>query len=142
MFSKSINAKNYGYSAITRGMYMSDSFIASSHKVLRTPSTLWSSPCNALVRNLDIAGFAVNAACFHVSKNSIKAPEYTNSLLRIDLEPHTQVLGLILNILVDPCGAESVLHTLVPRVLLLSMLVPILDVQVHWLVLFVIGACP
>lgn len=61
-------------------------------------------------------------------------------LLRIDLEPHAHILGLILYILVYPRGTEPILHPPILRPLDTGMAVPILDLQMHGLILLVIRA--
>ena len=48
-------------------------------------------------------------------------------LLSIDLEPHANILRLVLHVLVHTCGTESVLDTFVLRPLHLGMFIPILN---------------
>src|SRR5947199_10821706 len=72
----------------------------------------------------------------------VKKKEGRDSLLGIDLEPHTKVLSVILHILVYARGTEPVLHTLVLWPLHLRMFVPILDLQMYWLIFLVIRSRP
>lgn len=64
-----------------------------------------------------------------------------DTILRIDLEPHSLLLSLIRYILIDSRRAKSLLHALKPRPFLLCMLIPVLDLEMHGLVFLVVGAC-
>src|SRR5271156_6118411 len=83
-------------------------------------------------------GVSINKV-HHVSRG--KKGEH-DSLLGIDLEPHTEILPIILHILIHARGTEPVLHTLVLWPLHLRMFVPIFDLQMHWLIFLVIRSCP
>lgn len=93
-----------------------------SHNVLGTLTALRRLPVDILARILDIARLTVHA------------------VLGVNLEAHPEVLALVFNVLVHACRAEPVLDALVFRVVHLGVLVPVLDLQVHGLVFFVVGA--
>lgn len=64
-----------------------------------------------------------------------------NSLGRIDLKSYTQIFTGILHILIYPRRAETIFDPLVFRVGIPSMLVPIGNLEMNRLILFMIGSC-
>lgn len=67
-----------------------------------------------------------------------------NAILRINLKPDPQPIPLpipvLLNILINASRTESILQPIKPWKLSARVSLPILDAEVHGLVLFVIGA--
>ena len=68
-------------------------------------------------------------------KNQKKTP---NLLLRINLKPDPDIHPLILHILIHPRRTEPILQPTIPRPLDPSMLLPILNLQMHRLVLLMV----
>ena len=65
-----------------------------------------------------------------------------NVLLRIDLEPDPKLFTRILHVLIHARGAEAVLDPLVLGPLVVLVPLPVRHLQVHRLVLFVVGPGP
>ena len=65
-----------------------------------------------------------------------------DGLLRIDLELDAELLGPVLDVLIHAGGTEAVFDALVLGPLVVLVLVPVLDLQVDGLVLFVVRAGP
>ena len=62
----------------------------------------------------------------HHSKRWKSTVRCDDLLLRVDLKPHTNVLGLVLDIFVNTSGTKSIFNPLVLGPLKLRMFVPIL----------------
>ena len=118
---------------------------------LRSFAPLENGPIYVLIRHFDVASLAMDATrndsngvsidkVHHVSRS--KRKKGRDSLLGVNLEAHAEVLVVILHILVHARGTEPILDSLVLWPLHLSMLVPILHLQMHWLIFFVIRSCP
>ena len=65
-----------------------------------------------------------------------------HSLLGINLKAHSDILGRILHILIHASRAETILNALILGPLITRMALPVLDLQMHRLVLLVVRARP
>ena len=61
-------------------------------------------------------------------------------LLSIDLKASSDIFALIFDIFVHTGGTKSILETLESWPMALCVLLPVLDLQVNWLVFFMIGS--
>src|SRR5437667_5699786 len=74
--------------------------------------------------------------------NASYVMDSSDLLLRIDLESHSKRFVVIFHVLVNTSRAEPTLNTLVLWPLELGVLIPVLDLQMYWLVFFVICTGP
>jgi hypothetical protein len=69
-------------------------------------------PVDVLVWNLDVACLAVYTTVNSVS-NGTHLKYVVDLLLCVDLETHSDILAVVLNIFIHTCRTEAILHTLV-----------------------------
>ena len=93
-------------------------------------------------QQLELGFPQITYCCLERHHKGIGRLGWVDSLLRIDLKPHPQILTLILHILVHPGRTEPILDPLVLGILQLGMFLPVFDLQVHGLILLVVRARP
>jgi len=96
------------------------------HDILWSFTTLRRLPCDVLCWHLDTTCLAMNTASRCQYTIDIEESDLY-SLLVIDVESDAQWLAIILDILINSGWAESVLDAFVLWIILLSVLVPVLN---------------